>query len=89
MSFIKDFLKKREINKIKKRIAKLQEQALSLQRNGNLRDYAFVVKEIEELSDDLVEKLDNKESLSYNNGDTDFIDYDGMGNQGRFPTGKK
>ena len=89
MSFIKDFLKKREINKIKKRIAKLQEQALSLQRNGNLRDYAFVVKEIEELSDDLVEKLDNKESLSYNNENTDFIDYDGMGNQGRFPTGKK
>tara|TARA_B100000212_G_scaffold247382_1_gene188977 strand:- start:2077 stop:2346 length:270 start_codon:yes stop_codon:yes gene_type:complete len=89
MSFIKDFLKKREINKIKKRIAKLQEQALSLQRNGNLRDYAFVVKEIEELSDDLVEKLDNKESLSYNKADTDFIDYDGMGNQGRFPTGKK
>ena len=89
MSFIKDFLKKREINKIKKRIAKLQEQALSLQRNGNLRDYAFVVKEIEELSDDLVEKLDNKESLSYNKVDTDFIDYDGMGNQGRFPTGKK
>ena len=89
MSFIKDFLKKREINKIKKRIAKLQEQALSLQRNGNLRDYAFVVKEIEELSDDLVEKLDNKESLSYNKENTDFIDYDGMGNQGRFPTGKK
>ena len=88
MSFIKDFLKKREINKIKKRIAKLQEKAVHWQRNGNLREYAFVVKEIEELSDHLVEKLDNKESLSYTKTETDLVDYDGMGNQGRFPRKK-
>lgn len=88
MKFIKDFLFNREINSIKKKITKLQERALHLQRNGDLREYAFVIKEIEELSDHLVEQLDNKEKLSYNNGATDFIDYDGMGNQGRFPRKK-
>ena len=88
MSFIKDFLKKREINKIRKRIAKLQEKAVHWQRNGNLREYAFVIKEIEELSDHLVEQLDNKESLSYTRTETDLVDYDGMGNQGRFPRKK-
>ena len=88
MSFIKDFLKKRKIKELKKRIAKLQEKAVHWQRNGNLREYAFVIKEIEELSDHLVEQLDNKEKLSYDNDASDFVDYDGMGNQGRFPTEK-
>lgn len=88
MKFIKDFLFNREIKSIKKKITKLQERALHLQRNGDLREYAFVIKEIEELSDHLVEQLDNKEKLSYNNDATNFIDYDGMGNQGRFPKKK-
>ena len=86
MKFIKDFLFNREINSIKKKIARLQEQALHLQRNGNLREYAFVINELEELSDHLVKKLDENNKLNYTEPDSDFIDYDGMGNQGRFPT---
>ena len=89
MKFIKDFLFNREINSIKKKIAKLQEQALHLQRNGDLREYAFVVNELEELSDHLVQKLDENNKLSYIEPDSDSIDYDGMGNQGRFPKKKK
>ena len=89
MKFITDYFKNRKINKIKKDINRLQEQAVQWQRNGNLREYAFVTKEIDELVKTLEEQLDNKESLSYNKVDTDFVDYDGMGNQGRFPTGKK
>ena len=89
MKFITDYFKNRKINKIKKDINRLQEQAVQWQRNGNLREYAFVTKEIDELVKTLEEQLDNKERLSYNKADTDFVDYDGMGNQGRFPTGKK
>ena len=88
MKFIKDFLFNREINSIKKKIARLQEQALHLQRNGNLREYAFVINELEELSDHLVKKLDENNKLNYTEPDSDFIDYDGMGNQGRFPKKK-
>ena len=89
MQFIKDFLLKREINKLKKKIAKLQSEALYLQRNGKLRLYASAMKEIDELSNSLVEKLDKDSELSHNDNVNDFIDYDGMGNQGRFPSDKK
>ena len=88
MKFIKDFLLNRENNSIKKKITRLQEQALHLQRNGNLREYAFVINELEELSDHLVKKLDENNKLNYTEPDSDFIDYDGMGNQGRFPKKK-
>ena len=40
------------------------------------------------ISDLLVKKLDSEKELSYNNTETDFVDYDGMGNQGRFPKEK-
>tara|TARA_S200000501_G_C20598868_1_gene644978 strand:- start:78 stop:344 length:267 start_codon:yes stop_codon:yes gene_type:complete len=85
MKFIKDFLHNREVSKIKKKIGRLQSEALHLQRNGKLRLYASAMQEIERLSDLLVEKLDSKKESSYNNTVTDPVDYDGMGNQGRFP----
>jgi hypothetical protein len=85
MKFIKDFLHNREINSIKKKIGRLQSEALHLQRNGKLRLYASAMQEIERLSDLLVEKLDSRKESSYNNTVTDSVDYDGMGNQGRFP----
>ena len=31
------------------------------------------------------EELDNRFDLNFRNQSPDFIDYDGMGNQGRFP----
>jgi hypothetical protein len=88
MKFIKDFFKNRKLNKLKKKIERLQQDALHLQRNGKLRLYASVMSEIEELSDKLTENVDN-EKLSYEPPPNDFVDYDGMGNQGRFPEAKK
>ena len=61
MKFIRDFLHNREVNKIKKRISVLQEKALHWQRNGNLREYAVVVNQLEELTDYLIEKTQEKE----------------------------
>jgi hypothetical protein len=49
MKFITDFLNKRKENKIEKKIAVLQERAMQFQRNGNLREYANIIKQIEEL----------------------------------------
>lgn len=80
MKFIKDFLHNRDINKLKKKIARLQSDALQLQRNGKLRLYAEVMKEIDEVSTSLVEKLNENTTPA-----SDAADYDGMGNQGRFP----
>ena len=89
MKFITDYFKNKNLNKIKKKISKLQEQAVQWQRNGNLREYAFVTKEIDDLVKSLEEQDVNKEKLSYTPPERDFVDYDGMGNQGRFPAGKK
>ena len=49
MKFINDFLNKRKQNKIRKKIANLQEQAMLYQRNGNLRGLAHIVEQITEL----------------------------------------
>jgi len=51
MKFITDFLNKRKENKIEKKIAVLQERAMQFQRNGNLREYANIIKQIEELEE--------------------------------------
>lgn len=51
MKFITDFLNKRKENKIAKQIAALQEHAMQFQRNGNLREYANIIKKIEELEE--------------------------------------
>ena len=89
MQFIKDFFQNRKINKLRKQIARLQNEALHYQRNGKLRLYAEIVKEMESLTDTLAETIDEKKEFSYTEPDRDSIDYDGMGNQGRFPAGKK
>ena len=89
MKFIKDFFRNRKLNKLKKKIARLQQEALNFQRNGKLRLYASAMSEIEELSNELVENVEKKEELSYTPPERDIVDYDGMGNQGRFPAGKK
>ncbi len=49
MKFFNDFLNKRKQNKIRKKIAKLQEQAMQYQRNGNLRALASIAEQITEL----------------------------------------
>ena len=54
MKFITDFFTKRKQNKIANKIAKLQEQAMIYQRNGNLRGLAFIVEQIEELEQEVI-----------------------------------
>ena len=49
MKFFNDFLIKRKQNKIRKKIAKLQEQAMQYQRNGNLRAFASITEQITKL----------------------------------------
>tara|TARA_B000000557_G_scaffold85451_1_gene68698 strand:- start:625 stop:795 length:171 start_codon:yes stop_codon:yes gene_type:complete len=49
--FIEDFLSKRRESKRQSKIAQLQKKAMELQRNGNLREYAVVMKEIETLEE--------------------------------------
>ena len=56
MKFITDFLNKRKENKIAKKIATLQERAMQYQRNGDLREYANIVKQIEELEESANDK---------------------------------
>ncbi len=56
MKFITDFLNKRKENKIAKKIATLQERAMQYQRNGDLREYANIIKQIEELENSANEK---------------------------------
>ena len=56
MKFIIDFLNKRKENKVAKKIATLQERAMQYQRNGNLREYANIVKQIEELEESANDK---------------------------------
>ena len=51
INFIKDFLKKNRVAKIKKAISRKQAQAMQMQRDGNLRQYAEIIKEIEQLEE--------------------------------------
>ncbi len=55
MKFISTFLNKRKQNKIRKKIAKLQEQAMHYQRNGNLRAMASITEQITKLGADITE----------------------------------
>ena len=50
---IRDFINKIKLNKIRKKISKLQKEAMLCQRNGNLRQYASINKEISELEKNL------------------------------------
>tara|TARA_B100000131_G_scaffold292269_1_gene306574 strand:+ start:31716 stop:31901 length:186 start_codon:yes stop_codon:yes gene_type:complete len=56
--FIKNFLQKRESNNIRKKISRLQKEAMGFQRNGNLRQYAATMQMIENLEQQLVSKDD-------------------------------
>ena len=58
LKFIKNFLEKRESNNIRKKISRLQKEAMQLQRNGNLRQYATTMQIIENLEQQLVSKDD-------------------------------
>ena len=49
MKFIKDYLEKRKRKKIQNQIADLLEKAYQFQRNGKLREYAELIKQVEEL----------------------------------------
>ena len=51
INFIKDFLKKNRVAKIKKAINRKQAQAMQMQRDGNLRQYAEIIKEVEQLEE--------------------------------------
>ena len=91
MKFIKDYFQNRKTKKIQNQIAALLEKGYQLQRNGKLREYAELMKQVEELElhfvvDEKETTEDNTEVKSVDN--SNFIDYDGMGNQGRFPKDK-
>ena len=55
MRFFNHFLNKRKQNKIRKKIAKLQEQAMQYQRNGNLRALAHITGQITKLEEQIDE----------------------------------
>ena len=54
INFIKNLLKKNRVSNIKKTISKKQAQAMLLQRNGKLREYAEIIKEIEQLEETII-----------------------------------
>ena len=54
INFIKKLLKKNRVSNIKKTISKKQAQAMLLQRNGKLREYAEIIKEIEQLEETII-----------------------------------
>lgn len=70
--------------KLTKLLERKRKEAVELQRNGDLRSYAKVMKEITDIEDEIIGKKNPGSS-----GSPDSIDYDGMGNQGRFPVNKK
>ena len=55
MKFFNNFFNKRKQNKIRKKIATLQEQAMHYQRNGNLRALAYIVEQITVLEEQINE----------------------------------
>ncbi len=55
MKFLIDFFNKRKQNNIRKKIARLQEEAMHFQRNGKLKHYAEVILEITKLEEQINE----------------------------------
>ena len=55
MKFFNNFLNKRKQNKVRKKIANLQKQAMHYQRNGNLRALAHIVEQISKLEEQINE----------------------------------
>ena len=82
--FIMSFFKSDPGKKILKERDALYKKSVILQRNGDLREYGIVMKRIEDLENEY-NQLKNKAQKTTDTS-CDAIDYDGMGNQGRFPT---
>ena len=59
MKWIKKLLGLRTpIEKKKAELSKMREQAMKVQRNGNIRAYSELSKKIEELEDEIVNMID-------------------------------
>jgi cell fate (sporulation/competence/biofilm development) regulator YmcA (YheA/YmcA/DUF963 family) len=56
-NFIKSLIKPNPESKLRKAISKKYKEAVQLQRNGKLRDFANVMSEIEELEKQLEEAI--------------------------------
>ena len=85
--FLMSIFKTDPAKKILKERDQLYKKSVVLQRNGNLREYGLVMKRIEDLEreyDNLTKKNNHKSVETHS--EADVVDYDGMGNQGRFPT---
>lgn len=92
-SFLKSLFTSDPSQKLLKERDRKYQQAVTFQRNGNLREYARLIKEISEIEETIAgmsepKAENNVKSDRENITSTDFIDYDGMGNQGRFPEKK-
>ena len=89
--FIKSLFKSDPTKKLIKARDKKYLEAIGYQRNGNLREYARLMQEINDIEKEIAgepEKTTTAQIKEDRNNvtSTDFIDYDGMGNQGRFPS---
>ena len=84
--FLMSIFKSDPGKKILKERDALYKKSVMLQRNGDLREYGIVMKRIEDLENEYDKLKNNKQKVA--DTSCDAIDYDGMGNQGRFPTHK-
>ena len=87
--FLMSIFKSDPAKKILKERDALYVKSVNLQRNGDLREYGKIMKRIEdlELEYDKITGVTNKKDNTINDN-RDVVDYDGMGNHGRFPTHK-
>ena len=88
-SFIKSLFTSDPTKKLVKERDSKYKEAVAYQRNGNLREYARLINEINEIEERISGMSDDSlrvDTHRNNITSTDFIDYDGMGNQGRFPS---
>ena len=90
-SFLKGLFTSDPTQKLIKERDKKYRLAVECQRNGNLRGYASLIKEISilelRIEDIAKQEVETDETPDRGNiTSTDVIDYDGMGNQGRFPS---
>ena len=87
--FLMSIFKSDPAKKILKERDALYAKSVKLQRNGDLREYGKIMKRIEDLETeyDNITGTSNKK-VNISNDDRDVVDYDGMGNHGRFPTHK-
>tara|TARA_B100000282_G_C31514496_1_gene390930 strand:+ start:71 stop:334 length:264 start_codon:yes stop_codon:yes gene_type:complete len=82
-SFLRSLFATDPNKKLNKVLERKRKEAMELQRSGDLRSYAQAMKEISEIEDEI---LSEKKIVT---NSPDIVDYDGMGNQGRFPVKNK